>query len=327
MRDALHMARTAPMLPPHAARPLIAQVFEGLSEDPKQLPSTLYFDTIGSVVYDALCAQAEHYPARAEDGLLRRHAADIATLSGSRPALVDYGSGDGRQARILLQAMPDPLAYVPLDVEATQLRYARERMRTFRAHLPVHSLCQDLREYVVLPLAATRAARKLGLLGGMPFDSFRPLEAVAVLNSIRETLGPHGSLVIGVDLCKEPAVMLRAYDDAGGRAGALNRNVLERLNRELDATFSPDAFRHVARWNEAQQRVEVALVSRATQVPRVAGIGVALAADEEIVTLHSYKYTPEGFGTLARIAGWEVHETWTDTVQNYRLYYLTGSQG
>ena len=321
------MARTAPMLPPHAARPLIAQVFEGLSEDPKQLPSTLYFDAIGSVVYDALRGQAEHYTARTEDALLRRHAADIATLSGGRPALVDYGSGDGRQARILLQAMPDPVAYVPLDVEATQLRYARERMRGFRARLPVHPLCQDLRDYVVLPLAATRAARKVGLLGGMPFDSFRPLEAVAVLNSIRETLGPHGGLVIGIDMCKDPAVMLRAYDDAAGRAAALTRNVLERLNRELDATFNADAFRHVARWNDAQQRVEVALVSCMTQVPRVAGIGVAIAADEEIVTLHSYKYTPEGFATLARIAGWTVREAWTDSTEQYRLYYLAGTEG
>ena len=99
MRDALHMAQPAPMLQPHAARPLIALVFEGLSEQPKQLPSTLYFDALGSGIYDALRAQAEHYPARIEDDLLRRHAGEIATLAGARAALVDYGAGDGRQAR------------------------------------------------------------------------------------------------------------------------------------------------------------------------------------------------------------------------------------
>ena len=327
MRDALHMAQPAPMLQPHAARPLIALVFEGLSEQPKQLPSTLYFDALGSGIYDALRAQAEHYPARIEDDLLRRHAGEIATLAGARAALVDYGAGDGRQARLMLHSMRDPLAYVPLDVEASQLRYALERMRTFHAHLPVYPLCQDLRDYVMLPLAAARASRKVGLLGGLPFDSFRPLQAVAVLNSIRETLGPQGGLVVGVDLCREPDTMRRAYEDAAGRASSLNRNVLERLNRELDATFEPQAFRHMTRWNEAQQRVEVALISRVAQVPRVAGIDVPLAADEEIVTLHSYKYTPEGFATLARIAGWEVRKSWTDTSRTCCLYYLARSEG
>lgn len=327
MRDALHLAQPAPMRQPHAARPLIALVFEGLSELPKQLPSTLSFDAIGSGIYDALRVQAEHYPARVEDDLLRRHAGDIAALAGTRPALIDYGAGDGRQARVLLHSLRDPLAYVPLDVEASQLRFARERMRTFRAHLPVFPLCQDLRDYVVLPLAAARASRKVGLLGALPFDSLRPLEAVAVLNSIRETLGPEGGLVVGVGLCQKPDTMRRAYEDAAGRAGSLSRNILERLNRELRATFDPPAFRHTTRWNETQQRVEVALVSCMAQVPRVAGIDVPLAADEEIVTLHSYKYTPEGFATLARIAGWGVRKSWTDAARMCCLYYLDGSAG
>lgn len=325
MRDALHVARPAPMSPPRAARPLIALVFEGLSEAPKQLSSTLLFDALGSVAYDSLRTQPEHYLARAEDGLLRRHAADIAALAGPQAALMDYGSGDGRQARLLLQSLEEPAAYVPIDVEATQLRFARERMRTFRTQLPVLPLCQDLRDYVVLPRAAARARRQLALLGGLPFDSFRPLEAVAVLNSIRETLGPQGGLVVGVDLCKDPETMRRAFDDAAGCAQALDRNVLERVNRELGADFEPGAFRHVARWNAEQQRAEMALVSERAQFPQVAGIGVALDAGEEIGTLHSYKYSPEGFGTLARIAGWTVRETWTDAAQGYRLHYLGGS--
>lgn len=226
---------------------------------------------------------------------------------------------------MLLPSLVEPVAYVPLDVEAAQLQFARERMSSCRIQLPFLPLCQDLRDYVVLPLAASRAPRKVALLGGMPFDSFRPLEAVAVLNSIRETLGPHGGLVVGVDLCKDPVIMERAYDDAGGRAAALNHNVLERLNRELESTFDVGAFRHVVRWNPEQQRIEIALVSERAQLPRVAGIGVGIGGNEEIITLHSYKYTPDGFATLARIAGWTIRAAWTDAAQGYRLHYLAGS--
>jgi dimethylhistidine N-methyltransferase len=326
MRDALHMAHSAPMVLPHAARPLIALVFEGLSEEPKQLPPTLAFDPAGSTHYDELRAQPEHYLGRAEDQLLWRHAGVLAELAGPRVALVDYGSGDGRQARLLLTALAGVVGYVPIDIEASQLKFARERMRRCKTNVPVHPMCQDLRDHVALPLAANGAERRVALLGGLPFDGFRPLEAVAVLNSIREAMGPNGGLVVGVDLRKEPARMLRAYDDAAGRAAAFNHNILQRLNRELDATFDPLAYEHRVRWNEEQQRIEIALVSREAQVPQVAGIGVPIAAGGEIVTQHCYKYTHEGFATLARIAGWAILESWTDADSQYRLYYLASAE-
>ncbi len=325
MRDALHMAHSAPRVLPYATRPLIALVFEGLSEDSRKLPSTLSFDAPGSVHYDELRAQPEHYAGRVEDELLRRHAGDLAHLVGPRVALVDYGSGDGRQARLLLPALADVVGYAPLDVELSQLESACERVRRCRTVVPVYPLCQDLRDYVALPLAMRAAKRCLALLGGTPFDGFRPLEAVAVLNSIRETMGSGGGLVVGVDVCKEPARMIRAYDDAAGRAAAFNYNVLLRLNREFDATFEPTAYQHSVRWNEEQQRIEVALVSLTAQVPRLAGIGVPIAAGDQIVTQHSYKYTHDGFAALARTAGWEVRESWSDAASQYRLYYLASA--
>jgi dimethylhistidine N-methyltransferase len=320
------MARSAPRVLPYTARPLIALVFEGLSEDSRKLPSTLSFDTPGSVHYDELRAQPEHYASRAEDELLCRHASDIADLVGPRVALVDYGSGDGRQARLLLPALADVVGYVPLDVEFSQLESACEQMRRCRTVAPVYPLCQDLRDYVALPPAIRVAERRLALLGGTPFDGFRPLEAVAVLNSIRETMGPGGSLVVGIDLCTEPARMIRAYDDAAGRAAAFNHNVLRRLNRELDATFEPAAYQHSVRWNEEQKRIEVVLVSLTTQVPRLAGIGVPIAAGEQIVTQHGYKYTHDGFAALARTAGWAIREWWTDAASQYRLYCLASAE-
>jgi dimethylhistidine N-methyltransferase len=320
------MAHSAPGVLPYTARPLIALVFEGLSEACRKLPSTLSFDTPGSVHYDELRAQPEHYVSRAEDELMSRHASDIADLAGPGVALVDYGSGDGRQACLLLPALADVVGYVPLDIELSQLESACERMHRCTNVVPVHPLCQDLRDYVALPLAMRVAERRLALLGGTPFDGFRPLEAVAVLNSIRETMGSGGGLVVGVDLCKEPARMIRAYDDAAGRAAAFNHNVLRRLNRELDATFEPAAFRHSVRWNDEQQRIEVVLVSLATQVPQLAGIGVPVAAGEQIATQHSYKYTHGGFAALARTAGWAILKWWTDAASQFRLYYLASAE-
>lgn len=326
MRNALHAPRTARMPPPHAARPLIALVFEGLSEDPKQLPAALLFDEAGARLHDDLRLQPEHYLARAEDALLQRHAHDLAALIGSRPALVDYGAGDGRQARLLLPALQDVVAYVPVDIEAAQLERAVAAMRRNRTTLPVFPLCQDLRHQLALPAVVGRAARRIALVGSTTFDGFRPLEAVAVLSSIRESMGPQGGLVIGIDLNEDREAMVRAYDDRAGCAAAFNRNLLDRLNRELDATFEPGNYRHSAAWNEEHRRLELSLVSPRMQVPSVAGISVALAAGEAIVTLHSYKYTLESFASLARVAGWAIRATWTDAESTCALLYLESDE-
>ena len=326
MSHALRAAQPQAIAPHPAARPLIALVFEGLSEEPKHLSPTLAFDPAGAAIYEALRRQPEHYSVRAEDGLLLRHAGQLAELAGRGTALVDFGSGDGRQARLLLGALHDPIVYVPIDLEPAQLAHAAERAQDHGRHIVVRALCQDLRHHVPLPPVVDSAGRRLGLLGGSPFDCYRPLEAVAVLSSVREALGPQGALVIGVDLVKDRGVMERAYDDAAGRAAAFNLNLLERLNRELDASFDGAAFRHRCAWNEQQQRIELSLFSLCAQSPRVAGIGVTLAPDEAIRTLVGYRYTHGSFAALARIAGWDVRECWIDQASQYGLYFLESAE-
>lgn len=322
MSHALRAARPQAIAQQPAARPLIAIVFEGLSEESKHLSPTLAFDPVGAALYEALRRQPEHYAVRAEDGLLLRHAAQLAELAGPDTVLVDFGSGDGRQAGALLGALRDPHMYVPIDLEPAQLSQAARRAQDLDRRIVVRTLCQDLRHHVSLPPVVCRARRRLGLLGGMPFDGYRPLEAVVVLSSVREALGPQGALVIGVDLVKDRAVMERAYEDAAGRAAAFNINLLERINRDLDATFDGTAFRHRCSWNEQQHRIELSLVSACAQSPRVAGIGVTLARDEQIRTLESYKYTRESFAALSRIAGWDVREFWIDPASLCGLCFL-----
>jgi uncharacterized SAM-dependent methyltransferase len=162
----------------------------------------------------------------------------------------------------------------------------------------------------------------VALLPGGSVGAVRPLEAVAQLNTIREAMAAHGGLIVGVDLLREPAAHVRAYDDAAGAMARFNRHILARLNREIDATFELDHFAHRAAWNAERQRVEMSLVSTRTQSPTVAGIGVALGAGEDILTAVSHKYTLEGFASLARIAGWISRAAWVNDEQSFALAYL-----
>ena len=291
MRNAFDVARDTRTVPPLAARPLIALVFEGLSEDQKQLPSVLSFDAAGAQLFECVCDQPEYYLARAEASLLRRHAAEIGAVIGPQAAIVEYGAGSGRQGALLLDALAAAHSYVPIDVEATQLARARATIRARCQALRIHPLHQDFRHYVALPATLAGARRRVAFFPGSTIGAFRQLEAVALLNSIREAMGPGGALLAGVDLLKDPDVHLRAWRDAAGTVAAFNRNVLVRLNREVDATLDPEAFEHHVAWNAAEHRVEMGLVSRRTQVPTIAGISVAIGAGEEIQTASAHKFT------------------------------------
>lgn len=325
MRQVAEVARRFEPAPPHATRPMIALVFEGLSEEDKQLPVHLLYGIEGSRLFEHVCEQPEYYPARAEAGLLRAHADGIARRIGPRAAVVEYGPGAPRTGIPLLEALDTPHAYVPVDADAVHLAAVARELRARFETLRVTPLCQEFRQFVALPPALARARRRVAFLPGTIAD-FRPLEAVALLNSVRETLGLGGGLLVGIDLVKEPAVLERAYDDGAGAMAAFNRQVLVRLNRELDATFDPAAFRHRAVWNPEQQRIEMGLVSLRAQSPTVAGISVALAAGEEIHTRHDYKHTLDGFAQLARIAGWAAVERWIDAEHLYCLQYLEAAE-
>lgn len=326
MRIAVDATRREQASPSFASRPLVAQVFEGLSEPAKQLPSVLLFDAKGARLYEQASAAAASYVPRTESALLRRHGPEMARHAGTQLAVVHFGAADGRAAGQLLAAMREVHCYVPIDVEPAQLARACEYVHARFPTLRVFPACQDFREYFGLPAAIATARRRLAFFPGATIGLYRPLEVVALLNSMREAMGPGGGLLVGVDLLKDRETIRRAYDDEGGSMAAFNRNVLVRLNRELAATFDPDAFAHRVDWNEDAQRVEMSLESRRAQNPTVAGIGVALAAHERILTAYGHKYTIGGFGALAHTAGWSARATWVDEEHAYALQFLEAAE-
>jgi uncharacterized SAM-dependent methyltransferase len=135
-----------------------------------------------------------------------------------------------------------------------------------------------------------------------------------VLRRVRPGLKTGDSLLLGVDLAKEKPTLLAAYDDEAGVTAAFNRNLLVRLNRELDAEFELEAFAHCAVWNEARSRIEMHLRSRGAQRVEVGALGLTVdfAAGESIHTENSYKYRPGQAEALLADAGFRTEATWTD---------------
>ena len=162
--------------------------------------------------------------------------------------------------------------------------------------------------------AVVAGERRLVLYIGSSIGNFEPPQATRLLRRVRAGLESGDGLLLGVDLVKDEATLIAAYDDAAGVTAAFNRNILVRLNRELEADFEPDAFAHRALWNAARSRMEMHLVSHAAQRVRfhTLGLMVNFARGETIHTENSYKYRPGQAEALLAETGFAPTASWTD---------------
>jgi dimethylhistidine N-methyltransferase len=310
------------LTPGSADSTLVHAVIAGLCGDPKRLASSLLYDARGSALFERICEQPEYYLTRSEREILRERAGEIAQLLGERVLLIELGSGTSEKTRLLLDALQAVVAYVPVDVSRSALRGAVRRLARAYPALPVLPVLRDFTQPFRLPELAREATRRVFFFPGSTLGNFDAPDATGLLAGLRSSAGAHGALVIGFDLEKDPARLLAAYDDRAGVTAEFNRNVLRRLNRELGASFDLASFSHRARWNAAESRIEMQLVSARRQRVPLGGVEIRLAAGEPIVTEHCHKYTTPGFARLAGAAGWQLRRVWTDRAGDFAVGYL-----
>jgi L-histidine N-alpha-methyltransferase len=311
---------TTPISPAsfHISDKIASAVYEGLMSRPKWLPSWLFYDAAGSRLFDQITGIPEYYVTRTERAILAKHASEIISKAAGQSILriVELGAGSADKTRILLTAAADrqdTVFYEPVDVSATALVEAQLRIED---ELPGVIVCPRVQDYTQdLELDSTLPnERRLLLYIGSSIGNFEPGESLMLLERVRAAMDPGDCFLLGVDLVKDEAVLQAAYDDAGGVTAAFNRNLLTRLNRELDADFSLASFGHRAVWNPAESRMEMHLVSAKNQEVWLPGIElrVNFEVGESIHTENSYKYRRGDAEALLSKAGFAPQETWTD---------------
>ncbi len=284
-------------------------VLEGLARRPKSIPPKWFYDARGSELFEAITELPEYYPTRAETQLLTRIAPELAARIPDGAILIEYGSGASAKTRLILDAAPQLGAYAPIDISVSALEAAAAAIRRDYPSLVVEPQARDFTRSGDAPAAAA-GRRRVGFFPGSTIGNFDPVEAVRLLAEARRLMGEDGLFILGADLVKEVAVMTAAYDDAAGVTAAFNKNLLARIDRELDGDFDLDAFDHRAVWNADDSRIEMHLVSRAAQTAHVAGRAFDFAAGESLHTENSYKFTVEDITGMAKRAGWRLIERW-----------------
>jgi dimethylhistidine N-methyltransferase len=296
-------------------------VLRGLAQTPRAIPAKFLYDARGSALFDAICELPEYYLTRTETGILRSCAPELARLAGPGCALVEFGSGSSVKTRLLLDAMPDLAAYVPIDISRQHLDATAAKLRRDYSWLRVEPVCADYMALEELP-SDVNGAPRLGFFPGSTIGNLEPGDATAFLRRTRALLGDRGAMVLGVDLRKDPQRLHDAYNDKAGVTAAFTLNLLRRMNRELDATFDLSAFAHDAFYNPLEGRIEIYLRSLRDQSVTVAGRSFAFAEGERVHTEYSYKYDTAGIAALALSAGFTIDKTWTDPAGLFAVVYL-----
>ena len=303
-----------------AARALRRDVYDGLTQIPKSLPPKWFYDSAGSDLFDQITRLPEYYPTRAEAEILRDRATEIAAASGA-DTLVELGSGTSEKTRLLLSALRDRASlrrFIPFDVDAGMLQAASSAIFDEYPGIEIEAVCGDFEEHLgEIP----KVGRRLIVFLGSTIGNLTTEPRAAFLAALFDTMQPGDTLLLGTDLVKDTARLVRAYDDAAGVTARFNKNVLAVVNRELSANFDLDAFDHVARWNADEERIEMWLRASNPQHVRVGALDLTVdfAAGEEMLTEVSCKFRPDGVDAELAAAGLRRTHWWTDEAGDFGL--------
>jgi dimethylhistidine N-methyltransferase len=297
----------------------------GLTASPKTLKPKYLYDALGSVLFEAICLLPEYYLTRAETEIFERRASEIVAQLPAPITVVELGSGSSIKTRLLIEAIlarQSILSYQPIDISETILEQSAKQLLEDYPGLRIMAHAADYTRGIA-SIARKDSEKVLALLLGSNIGNYMPDEALELLRQIRKALRPGDGLLLGADLKKSRETLEAAYNDALNLTAAFSRNLLLRINRELNADFDLRQFKHRAFFNEDQSRIEIHLVSLTEQIVNVQGAEsqpgwrFEFQSGETIHTENSYKYDIESLAALAKATGFKPSRVWLDSEERF----------
>jgi len=300
---------------------MLDEVLSGLCRPQKSLPSKYFYDERGSELFEKITELDEYYLTRTEKKILQDNIDEIEKYIGEKSVIVELGSGSSNKTRFLLDHLPGLVAYVPVDISEEYLMKTVRSLKEEYPDLLIKPVCSDYTKPFYIPRIKKPFDYYVVFYPGSTIGNFRPAKAQEFLGYIAKLMIPGGGMLIGVDLKKDQNILEAAYNDKKGITAAFNKNMLVRLNRELDTDFDPDKFKHEAFFNQFKGRIEMHLVSEEKQEVHVGNETVMFEIGETIHTENSYKFSLEEFAYLVK--DWfRVEKVWMDDNRLYSLQYL-----
>jgi len=299
----------------------LQEVTQGLRHKQKTLPCKYFYDEKGSALFEEICQLDGYYITRTELKLLDQIKHELAHKIGQDALIIEPGAGAGLKIQTLFGALKNPQSYVPMDISKDFLFYSASIIQDKFPQIDVLPIQGDFTQPIDWLDQQTQPNRVVFFPGSTLGNFERPL-AIQFLSNMRRLVGTKGAIILGIDQLKQEQILLQAYDDKQGVTARFNKNILSRINHELRANFKLDQFKHEARFNKQQSRIEMHLVSQKNQQVTIAGQHFNFAKHESIHTENSHKYSAQMLHEIATKAKLKIVQSWQDPQHLISIYYL-----
>jgi L-histidine N-alpha-methyltransferase len=271
-------------------------VIRGLTQAPKRLSSKYFYDKKGDSLFQAIMTSPDYYLTRCEMEIFTRQAGEIVGSLITKNLdfeLIELGPGNCAKSIHLLRALiaaNESFNYVPIDISENVISELRSILPASVPGLRFNGLAGDyfdrLAFHCLLP-----GTRKVVMCLGGNIGNMTIVESNRFCEKLRGFLQPGDQCIIGFDLVKHPAVIRRAYDDREGLTREFNLNLLNRINRELEADFKIDQFDHYCSYDPLTGAAKSYLVCLSNMVVHLPGARIPFEKDECIWTEISQKFS------------------------------------
>lgn len=289
-------------------------VLQGLTYGQKSIPSKYLYDAYGSRLFEEICSLPEYYQTRTELSILKSSATHM--VQNLREVdIVELGSGSNLKIRTLLDACirscKSDICYLPVDVSESALVEASLELLDSYTDLKIVGIVADFTKHIgKIPAGRQR----LFVFFGSTIGNFSGGARIGLLKSVAKMMGPGDRFLLGIDMIKPVEVIERAYNDSMGVTAEFNKNILNVLNRELNADFDASHFDHVAFYHASKEQVEMHLRANRGVSVEINGLGIQVSMEkgETIQTEICGKFSRESAEAMAEEAGLRIDRWYSD---------------
>jgi dimethylhistidine N-methyltransferase len=293
----------------------------GLGKKNKKLNSKWFYDYQGSKLFEQITSLDEYYPTRTEKKILSTYKNEIANEIGSNAIIIEPGAGDIKKIGIFLNSLNKPKKYIPLDISEEYIKKISPNFKKKFPNIPIDPKGYDFTSSMKLPFKISSSENIIIFFPGSTLGNFEKKEAVQFLKLLKSKFKAK-KIIIGVDLIKDIKTLISAYDDKKGITAKFNKNILKRINTELDGDINLGLYKHIAVFNKSKKRIEMRLKSIKNNTINIQGSKFVIKKNEEIHTENSHKYSLRSFKNLVNEAGWKISTTWVDDKKLFSVHCL-----
>ena len=293
----------------------------GLGKKNKKLNSKWFYDYQGSKLFEQITSLDEYYPTRTEKKILSTYKNEIANEIGANAIIIEPGAGDIKKMGIFLNSLNKPKKYIPLDISEEYIKKISPNFKKKFPNIPIDPKGYDFTSSMKLPFKISSSENIIIFFPGSTLGNFEKKEAVQFLKLLKSKFKAK-KIIIGVDLIKDIKTLISAYDDKKGITAKFNKNILKRINTELDGDINLGLYKHIAVFNKSKKRIEMRLKSIKNNTINIRGSKFVIKKNEEIHTENSHKYSLRSFKNLVNEAGWKISTTWVDDKKLFSVHCL-----